>query len=578
MGSAMKPADVVTVGQMEALRARKASGAGPGRLTTAQRRALRELEKEEARLIDWADNGTPQGASGGADAPHPIFFEFMDTSVALRLYEEVISGRYIWVAGLGWHRWTGKRWKGCGDVGIAAKVAEAVREWAVAYLRDADAERAKKCVGLNAEGKVAALCRLLRGHAEIEMSLLDADPDLFNVANGVLNLRTGQLEDHDTVRMRGVFITKLSEVAYVEDAHVGHGSGAITWRRALEAVPADVREWLRVRLGQALTGHPPEDDMLPLLHGSGANGKSSFLGAVAAAAGEYSVLLDDKVILGDPGGHSTELMDLRGARLAWIEELPEGRYLNVTRLKKIMGTNVIRARRMRQDPVEFAVTHSLFVNTNYKPIVTETDHGTWRRLALVSFPYTFRKGKEKGEPLRNGTDKLGNVRLRAQLRRGRAREAVLSWLVSGAMAWYEAGKEMAALPARIETDTAGWRGQVDLIEQFWDEVLVADAGRHVDSGHLHTVFMAWCKDKGYSTMVDRIFRARMETHERTRGAEVRYEETRRVDSEASEGMPDWTTLSLPGGEWIRLNVSAHYRYRSWTGVRFGSEIGGSAGD
>ena len=36
-------------------------------------------------------------------------------------------------------------------------------------------------------------------------------------------------------------------------------------------------------------------------------------------------------------------------------------------------------------------TFCLFVSTNYKPRVDETDHGTWRRLAMVEFPITYRK-------------------------------------------------------------------------------------------------------------------------------------------------------------------------------------------
>jgi putative DNA primase/helicase len=49
----------------------------------------------------------------------------------------------------------------------------------------------------------------------------------------------------------------------------------------------------------------------------------------------------------------------------------------------------------------------MFVSTNYRPIVQATDHGTWRRLLLVRFPYTFRKPHES---LTGPDDRRGNPR------------------------------------------------------------------------------------------------------------------------------------------------------------------------
>ena len=47
------------------------------------------------------------------------------------------------------------------------------------------------------------------------------------------------------------------------------------------------------------------------------------------------------------------------------------------------------ARLIRHDNVTWEATHSLFLTTNYLPRIDETDHGTWRRLAMVRFPYRF---------------------------------------------------------------------------------------------------------------------------------------------------------------------------------------------
>jgi putative DNA primase/helicase len=115
------------------------------------------------------------------------------------------------------------------------------------------------------------------------------------------------------------------------------------------------------------------------------------MSGVQAVLGDYFLLASDRIMIADPSAHPTELMDLRGARLALIEETPEEGRLSVNRLKKVVGNPSITARRIRQDPVTFPATHTLFISTNYRPIVEETDHGTWRRLACLRFPYLFRK-------------------------------------------------------------------------------------------------------------------------------------------------------------------------------------------
>jgi len=51
-----------------------------------------------------------------------------------------------------------------------------------------------------------------------------------------------------------------------------------------------------------------------------------------------------QAIMAQPGDHSTELMTLRGARFALIEETPEARHFNIKRLKDMVGTPYVTAR------------------------------------------------------------------------------------------------------------------------------------------------------------------------------------------------------------------------------------------
>src|SRR5207342_835538 len=140
---------------------------------------------------------------------------------------------------------------------------------------------------------------------------------------------------------------------------------------------------------------------------------------------------------------------------------------------QIQDVGRITARHVHRDNFTFQASHSLFTTTNYVPIVNETDHGTWRRLTLLSFPYTFRK---PGEPMESDSDRRGDPTLKARIRQDAngQHDAIVTWAVEGAMRWY-ADPDTALQPTEtIAEDTRAWRAEADRILGFWDEHLTAD--------------------------------------------------------------------------------------------------------
>ena len=285
----------------------------------------------------------------------------------------------------------------------------------------------------------------------------------------MVDLRTGDLLDHDPE----LLMTKMAGAEYRP------GTRHPDWTKALEAIPADVRDYLQLRLGQAITGHMPPDDLLVVIQGGGANGKTTIVEATARAAGSYYLLVSHRLLTASPDQHPTVLMDLQGVRYAVAEETPEARRLSVVRLKQTVGTPQISARRIGKDTVTFDAMHSLFVSTNYRPMVEETDHGTWRRLLLIRFPYTFRKSHE---PLTGLKDRHGDPGLRLRLATDPAASStVLAWLVEGARRWYEhqARGVLPEPPAGVVADTRAWQGESDQVLAYITERLRFDPKRHV---------------------------------------------------------------------------------------------------
>ena len=166
-------------------------------------------------------------------------------------------------------------------------------------------------------------------------------------------------------------------------------------------------------------------------------------------------------------------MTLRGVRFAVIEELPEAGRLNTQRLKKIVGTGAITARKMKQDFVTFEPQHALFVTTNHLPIISETDHGTWRRLDRVPFKRRYRPaGVKDGSPM----DQALHQRVLVDKR---AWKAALATLVEYAGRWYANNKLIGKPPESVRQAVDEWRGRSDDLRAGFEERMEADPGSYV---------------------------------------------------------------------------------------------------
>lgn len=464
------------------------------------------------------------------------------------LLAEHFAGKYIWVDGLGWLRWSGILWEPAPDHRTREEAARWVKtQWDDAMdaaKREMTAEAmdlAKKWMGYNNKTKIDNVLALAKGVLDVPVDQLDGDPHKLNVTNGTVGLRTGELLPHDPED----YLTKVTTVGYVP------GARHEAWETALEAIPEDVRWWLQIRFGQATSGLVPDDDVLPFLKGGGANGKSTIMNAISKALGSYYLVVSPKALLADVKAHSTDLADFLGARFAVLEELPD-RNVDVVRLKTLVGGTMITARHMHKDNMSFAPSHSLFVTTNYSPNVSETDYGTWRRLALVKFPFTYVDEPDATRPNQRQADVGLRQRITVDLD-GRISEAVLAWLVEGARKWYATDQMTPVAPEPVAADTQKWRVMSDTILRFWRERLVADPDSVVPSTDMLRAYNTWAGELGFKTLGDKTFPERFGGHEETERNRVTFRDRFRPgrrNVSRFEGFGD-----LPD------------RIRAWDGVR-----------
>lgn len=449
---------------------------------------LRRAAERAADLPPWDGFGDVVVGQDGRDLPElPKFWEH--GRVAPWMAYRGLGGMWCWAAGLRWMWWDGRRWVSRTEESVKEHVRQVVIRYLGMAVRESNRKAADGLRKLLGVGEIGAVVSLMRGVVEVDASAFDLKNDLLNCGNGVVDLRTGDLLPHDPA----LLLTRITDVSYVP------GARSKEWEKSLDALEPEVMEWMQVRWGQAATGWPTSDDILPIMQGAGANGKSTQLVALERALGDHMVQVPAKLLMANPSDHPTELMTLRGARVAYVDETPEAGTLNVARLKAILGQMRVTARAIRQDNVTWTATHSLFLSTNYQPNIAETDHGTWRRLALVK----YEKQYERDE----------SFRIRMARGAGGIAEAVLAWVVEGARAWYDADMALPGQPVKVVRDTMRWRMDSDLVLAWLEENVDFDEEAAYAAADLYEKFNEWLRGRRHKPWTDKTISARLEAHQ-----------------------------------------------------------------
>lgn len=121
-------------------------------------------------------------------------------------------------------------------------------------------------------------------------------------------------------------------------------------------------DYLQCLLGSMLVGIVPEH-LLHFFTGNGSNGKSVLLFILTNMFGPYFKVLRKEVLLEAAGGPSSagaalpHLMDLHNLRAGCVIESKENEKLNGDQMKSLTGGDMIRARPLYGDFVEWTPTH-----------------------------------------------------------------------------------------------------------------------------------------------------------------------------------------------------------------------------
>jgi putative DNA primase/helicase len=254
-------------------------------------------------------------------------------------------------------------------------------------------------------------------------------------------------------------------------------------------------------------------------------------------------------------------MSLQGLRLALLEETPEEGNLDTHQLKTVIGTPYITARKMRQDDVTFETTHTLFVNTNHYPLVATTDHGTWRRLTALRFPFRFVDPVD-GHRLAAG-ERWGDTDLKARIQRDpELPAAALAWIVEGARRWVVDKAAIHVLPPSVRDATDEWRADSDVGYQFAGEHLELSPHALVPVDYMLTRFNEYLEQHGKKPWSNRVVAGRLPGSIRAAlGVEV-------APAVVKVQERHYSGISEPFGLAKHVMPAAGKTMRAWSGVRF----------
>src|SRR5207253_11419144 len=135
--------------------------------------------------------------------------------------------------------------------------------------------------------------------------------------------------------------------------------------------------FLQRAIGYSLTGETREQCLF-VLHGSGSNGKSTFLELLQALLEDYAQSTPSATLLAkDPHRHEgipNDIARLRGARLVTAVEIGEGKRLNEELVKRLTGQDTLTARFLFAEFFDFKAEFKLHIACNHLPQIRGTDH------------------------------------------------------------------------------------------------------------------------------------------------------------------------------------------------------------
>jgi putative DNA primase/helicase len=388
-----------------------------------------------------------------------------------------------------WLVWDGRRWARDRTARVTQLATETVRRIYVEASAAAE-EQERKAIAdwakrSEADVRIRAMLHLASSQPGVPVlpEELDLGPWLLNCRNGTLDLRTGELREHHPAEL----LTKLAPVDFDPEAKcelldmvLHNATGG----------DAELQTFIQRAAGYTLVGNTAEE-VLFLIHGPAAAGKSTFLEAFKAALGDYALTMDFESLLprSTVGGARNDIARLAGARFVCSIEVDQGKRLAEGLVKTLTGGDTITARRLYQESFEFRPAFTLWLAANHAPAVRDDDEAMWRRILRVPFEHPVPRERR---------DSQVKVDLQNPDYGG---PAILAWAVKGCLSWQAKGS--LDVPDSVRAATQAYRDDMDPLGPWLEDRCVIGPGCWTASASLRRDYEDWATENGEAHTVGR---------------------------------------------------------------------------
>jgi len=387
--------------------------------------------------------------------------------------------RFAFTDEWGWLYWTGTHWeRRTAEAKARIAVRETLRARVNAAMTDEDTDGALIKAATPNTSKINAAASQFRDMVTTLATNFDNEPHLLNVANGVVDLRNGQLVAHEA----------SNRFSYCVPTEYQPDAPAKEWESALGDIfenDWDLIAYLRRALGYSISGETREECMFYFFGKGGRNGKGTIVNTIAEILGHpVAQAISFDVFDGDSRGdvQNFRLAPLHNARFVAASEGKRAKYLNEAKVKHVTGRDAVQVAFKGQTPFTMTPRFKVLLMTNHPVRGDVDDDAFWYRLRVIEFKKSF-KGHE-------------NKHLKDALLQPASRTGILAWLVLGAQRWYSQGM---GEPAKVWEAAQRHRDEFDDAMRFMADCLEEtdnDKSSWAQWSAVYDAYKEWAADNG----------------------------------------------------------------------------------
>lgn len=388
-----------------------------------------------------------------------------------------IGDQFLYTDAWGWMCWLGTHWgRDASEAHIDRALLNVLKERRLAAVH-ADKDAIVKATAGTAK-RIRDTKFMFRSMVAVDVDVFDCDKDKLNTLSGVLDLRTGAIEPHNT----GQRFTYCIQVAYDPQAD------DMPWREFLVSNVSggeELLDYLQMAVGYSLTGHTSEE-CLWYIYGPSRSGKGTFTEVLLALLGSpLGIEVDFSTFTAKREGDTQnfDLAPLKPTRLVVTSESNRFETLNTGKIKQLTGGNYLRAALKHRDHFTFQPQFKPWLVSNQTVNADVDDDALWYRVKVLEFPVSHVGGEDKT--------------LKPRMKSRENLVGVLRWAVDGAIKWYASPNGLTH-PESVTISTQKHRDDLDYVGLWLTEETAPEPDGWVSNDMAYQSYKQWSIRSGVS--------------------------------------------------------------------------------